>query len=134
MSVQLACSFVAGETLKHIVTCRPIARQRLGKHIPAEPNARNNRTFIARQRISKLSSLTIEAMCSVWSLPRGYKRTENTRQNIVFEWRVEFSVASLPGYELGSRGIESSRAFGIGTCRIMTRKELSPEKKTPCVI
>jgi hypothetical protein len=36
-----------------IMTHRPITRQRLGKHIPAGVNARNNRTSIARQRISK---------------------------------------------------------------------------------
>jgi hypothetical protein len=44
---------------------RPIARQRLGKHVPAKANARNNRTFIARQRISKHASLTIEAVFCV---------------------------------------------------------------------
>jgi hypothetical protein len=43
------------------VTYRPIGRQRLGKHIPAGANERNNRTSIARQRISKLASLIIEA-------------------------------------------------------------------------
>jgi hypothetical protein len=37
----------------NIVTYRPIARQRLGKRIPVGANARNNRTRIARQRISK---------------------------------------------------------------------------------
>jgi hypothetical protein len=36
-----------------IVTYRPIARQRLRKHTPAGANARNNRTSIATQRISK---------------------------------------------------------------------------------
>jgi hypothetical protein len=39
---------------------------------------------------------------------------------------VEFRDASLPGYELGSRGIELNRAFGIGFCRIMARKERKP--------
>jgi hypothetical protein len=33
-----------------VVRVMPIARQRVAKHIPAEANARNNSTFIARQR------------------------------------------------------------------------------------
>jgi hypothetical protein len=37
-----------------------IARRRVGKHVPAESNARNNRTSIARQRSCKHVSLTIE--------------------------------------------------------------------------
>jgi hypothetical protein len=37
----------------YIVIYRPIARQRLGKHIHAGANARNNRTSVTRQRISK---------------------------------------------------------------------------------
>jgi hypothetical protein len=47
--------------------------------------------------------------------------------------KVEFQDASLPGYELGSRGIELRRVFGIGSCKIMARKELDCEKKTSCV-
>jgi hypothetical protein len=43
--------------------CIPIAW--LGKHIPAEANARINRMFIGRQRISKHASLTIEAVLCV---------------------------------------------------------------------
>jgi hypothetical protein len=42
------------------VTCIPIARQRFGKHIPAQANALNNRTSIARQWGCKHASLTIE--------------------------------------------------------------------------
>jgi hypothetical protein len=37
----------------NIVTYRSVARQRLGKHIPAEAYGRSNRTSIIRQRISK---------------------------------------------------------------------------------
>jgi hypothetical protein len=36
----------------------------------------------------------------------------------------------LPGYELGSRGIELSPVFGIGSCRIIARKEFDYDKKT----
>jgi hypothetical protein len=54
------------------VTYRSIARQRLGKYIPAGANARNNRTSIARQRISKHASLTIEAVFTAWSVQCGH--------------------------------------------------------------
>jgi hypothetical protein len=37
----------------NIVTYRPIARQRLGKHIPEQVYASNNNTSIARQRVNK---------------------------------------------------------------------------------
>jgi hypothetical protein len=40
----------------------------------------------------------------------------------------------MPGYELWSRGIELSRVFGNGGCRIMARKKLGCEKKTSFVI
>jgi hypothetical protein len=49
-------------SLMKIVTYRPIARQRLGKHIPAEAYARN-RTSIARQQISKQAFSTIQRLC-----------------------------------------------------------------------
>jgi hypothetical protein len=55
------------------VTYRPIARQQLGKPIHAEANARNNRTPITRQQISKHASLTIEVVFSAWSMKSGHK-------------------------------------------------------------
>jgi hypothetical protein len=48
--------------------------------------------------------------------------------------RVELRNASLPGYELGSRGIVLSRIVGIGIWRIMARNDLGGEKKTSCVV
>jgi hypothetical protein len=45
----------------------------LGKHIPAEAYARNNMMSIARQRISKHASLTIEVAFSSWSVQSSYK-------------------------------------------------------------
>jgi hypothetical protein len=53
--------------------CIPIARQRLGKHIPAQANSLKNTTSIARQRISKHTSLKIEAVFSACSVQNGYK-------------------------------------------------------------
>jgi hypothetical protein len=47
---------------------------------------------------------------------------------------VEFRDASLPGYKLGSRGIELIPAFGIGNTRIMARKKIYCEKKISYVI
>jgi hypothetical protein len=65
--------FIPIDMCINIVTCIPIARQRFGKHIRAEANARNSRTCIARQRISKHASLTVEAVFSAWSVQSGYK-------------------------------------------------------------
>jgi hypothetical protein len=44
----------------NIVTWTPIARKRPDKHIPAEANARDNRTCIAKQRGCKHASLVTE--------------------------------------------------------------------------
>jgi hypothetical protein len=58
----------------NIMTYRPIARQRLGKPIHTGANARSNRTYIVRQRISKHASLTIEVVLSAWSVQSGYRK------------------------------------------------------------
>jgi hypothetical protein len=68
------------------VTCRPIARQRIDKHIPTEANARNNRPSIARQRRSKHARLF-----SVLCVPRGYRRTQKTG------WSGETGVRRVSG-------------------------------------
>jgi hypothetical protein len=60
-------------SILNTVTYRPIARQRLGKHIPAGAKAPNNRTPIATHRNSKHASLTTEAVFPAWSVQSGYK-------------------------------------------------------------
>jgi hypothetical protein len=68
-----------------IVACIAIARQRLGKHIPALANSRDNRTSIPRQRTSKNASLTTEAVFSVWSVQSGYKEVISRRPVLTSE-------------------------------------------------
>jgi hypothetical protein len=48
----------------YIMTCVPIARQQLGKHIPAQTNMSHNKTYIAKQRINKHASLKKKSVCS----------------------------------------------------------------------
>jgi hypothetical protein len=69
----------------YIVTGIPIARWRLGKHIPAEANSCNNRTSIVRQSISKQAFSTIERLC----FPRGPCRRVSNGQRRSFELVVE---------------------------------------------
>jgi hypothetical protein len=59
---------------------RSIARQRLGKDIPAEACARNT-SSLPKQRISKEDADNREAVFSAWPVPRSYKGTKN----VVFE-------------------------------------------------
>jgi hypothetical protein len=61
--------------------------EQLSKYVSAQTNSRNNR----------------RAVFYVWSVPRGHKRGKEDRLS-----QFEFRDASLPGYELGSRGIEAS--------------------------
>jgi hypothetical protein len=82
---------------------------------------------IDRQQRGKYASSTIETAFSEWSVPRGYKRTQKTRQ----KWTVQFLDASLPGYELR---IKLSRVCRIWRCRIRPRRELGCEKKTSRVV
>jgi hypothetical protein len=41
----------------------PIARQRVAKHIPAEANTRDNRTFIGRQRCGEKKNFVNDTGC-----------------------------------------------------------------------
>jgi hypothetical protein len=61
------------QQFEYIVTYRPTARQRLCTHIPVGANARNSRTYIARQWSSKHASLILETVIFVWSMQSGYK-------------------------------------------------------------
>jgi hypothetical protein len=63
----------------------PIARQRVAKHIPAEANARNNRTFIARQRGGKRAFTTIEEAVFPMGPPRDYISSPVVNQMSVVE-------------------------------------------------
>jgi exoribonuclease II len=80
----------------NVVTCISIARQPLGKHIPAQAYARNNRTLIARPRISKHTSLTIQAAFSVGSVQTGYKEVFSSIEQWLSEAeRVQFKKSSF---------------------------------------
>jgi hypothetical protein len=68
---------------------RLIARQRLGKHIPATANARN-RTSIARQRISKRAFSTIETLCFLNSPCRRVIMGKRLFEFVVVGYLVEF--------------------------------------------
>jgi hypothetical protein len=111
-------------TKKNIVTSIPIVRQR--QHIPARSNAGKNRASNTAPYQQGRSFL-----CGPFKM---LKKKCSAVENRSREWRVEFRDASLQGYELGSRGIEMSRVFGIGSCIIMARMELDCEEQIPCVI
>jgi hypothetical protein len=77
--------------VENIVTCIQIARQRLCKHIPAEAYARNNRTPISMQRISKRTLSTIESLCFLRVPCRGViKEQRGSFELVVGENWVQF--------------------------------------------
>jgi hypothetical protein len=81
------------------------------------------------QRCFKHTFPTIDRLYFLRFPCKGVIKKSSVEKN-----RAEFRDASLPGYELGSRGIEPGRVFGIGSCRIMARDELGCEDKTSYVI
>jgi hypothetical protein len=72
-----------------IVMCKPIDRQRLCKHIPAEAYA-HNMTSIARQRISKQVFSTIERLWFLHAPCRGLTKGQRRSFELVLDNRVEF--------------------------------------------
>jgi hypothetical protein len=75
-----------------------IARQVLGKHIPAATNTHATiEEPASKQQIRKHATIGVllETVFSVRSVQSVYKKSS-----------VEFRDVSLPGYELWSRGIE----------------------------
>jgi hypothetical protein len=87
----------------HIVMLRPIARQRLSEHVPTLVSMPNNRTSIARQRISTNASLTIEAVFSAWSMQCGYKEVFS---NMKWRTRAESgsSTSTVTLWVIGGNG------------------------------
>jgi hypothetical protein len=88
-----------------IVMCILTARQWLGKHIPAEANVQNSRTSIARQRINRHSSLTIEAVFSAWSVQSGYKEVFHSLEQyrtIVKSGESSFETPACRDMSLGA--------------------------------
>jgi hypothetical protein len=73
----------------YIVMYRPIARQRLRKHILAEAYARNNNTSTTRQRISKQTFSTTERLRFLRGPCRGVIKEQRSFEIVVENW-VEF--------------------------------------------
>jgi hypothetical protein len=99
------------------VTCIPTARQRLGKHIPAEAKASNNRTSIARQQISKHASLIIVA---VFCVARANWLLRSVQQHRVIESSFETPACrdvDLGTEELNWVQLQNNSKNGIRRCK-----------------
>jgi hypothetical protein len=117
-----------------IVSCIPIARQRLDKHILAEANACNNKTSFARHWISKHASLTTEAIFSAWSLQSGYKEVFGWEESVVVRsW--ECSVEEEFIWEICCLEMGWVLEMAVeGNWKEMARNELDCEEATLYVI
>jgi hypothetical protein len=71
----------------HIVTRTPVARQRVGKHVPVEVNELNNRSSIARQRSYKHASLTIE-----YGVFREVRAEELSRRKSALQFQLKVKL------------------------------------------
>jgi hypothetical protein len=114
-----------------VVRAMPMSKQRVTKHIPAEANARNNRSVTIKQR-GKQALSTIQAVFSMGSVQSGYKRVEfwNWQFSWVFSYAVltsgqrklKNSVTKIRYQETSSEN--SCRGIAIfGTCYQATASE-----------
>jgi hypothetical protein len=97
-----------------------LARQRLGKHIPAEADSRNNRASITRQRIIKDAFLTIEAAFFAWPVRSGYKKGLDEKSLLSEVERVHLSELSRIGSSSGNgsrRWLRRNCEKGIRPCK-----------------
>jgi hypothetical protein len=115
----------------YIVTWRPqagilkseetsIARQRLGKHIPAATNTHATiEESVFKQRIGKRITIAVlpATVFPVRSMQSGYKEEFN------WEELAEFRDARLPGYEFESRGIELKQSPEVAVCRVIEMRQ-----------
>jgi hypothetical protein len=114
------------------VTCISITGQRLGKLLPAETNTRNNRMSIARQRISKQTSSTIQRLCFLHGPCRGVIKgqSRSCELNFIRSWESSIEKEFISCRELG-RVLEMAVE---GDWEEMVRNELGGAKKTSYVI
>jgi hypothetical protein len=90
----------------YIVMHSPIARQRLGKHIPAWAYENNHRASFARQRVSKQAFLSIEDGISLGSVQTDYKDVFGSMENSSSRVGSEESSFEMPTCRDMSLGAE----------------------------
>jgi hypothetical protein len=78
----------------YVVRAMSIARRRVAKHIPAEANARKNRTCIARQLRGKHAFATVEEAVFSMCPPQDYISSPVANQKSVVERKREWSESS----------------------------------------
>jgi hypothetical protein len=106
-------------TGEYILTYRPIARQRLGKHIPRDPTrSTTGRLLLDNGSVNTLKTIRYDRrQCFPWGPPRAYITGS--------------SKGAVSCFQELSRVLE--RAVK-GDWEEMARKELGCAKKTSCVI
>jgi hypothetical protein len=92
------------------VTSIHIARQRLGKHISAEAQARNNRTYIARPRIRKQPFSIIERLGFLRQPYRGVIKGQNRSFELVVDKHYTVVKKWVEFWILQSQVIEEKTA------------------------